>query len=145
MSSTNATRKANRSAKKAQADYATCPCCGVEVNRNFLPGHDARWKSILLKRFDAGDNAAAEELVEKWGWFSRQELAARAEKARLNAEAKAEREEKARLNREAKAEAKAAKKAAKVGPVVEVDPAPRKRRANSRTATTQAEPATVTA
>jgi hypothetical protein len=48
-----------------------CRCgCGSPVKRRFLPGHDARLKSDLLKRARKGEEAAARELEELgWGHF----------------------------------------------------------------------------
>jgi peptide subunit release factor 1 (eRF1) len=73
-----------------------CGCgCLAPVNpkSTYLPGHDARFKGSLLRKFDEGDEAAGAILVDK-GWKSEAELEARRtkaeEKATRAAEKKAE-------------------------------------------------------
>jgi hypothetical protein len=45
-----------------------CRCgCGSDVKRRFLPGHDAKLKSRLVKEARNGSEAAREELIEE-GW-----------------------------------------------------------------------------
>jgi predicted nuclease with RNAse H fold len=47
----------------------TCGCgCGAEVRRRYLPGHDAKLKSRLLRAWRLGDLAAEERLLEL-GWL----------------------------------------------------------------------------
>jgi hypothetical protein len=48
-----------------------CGCgCGADVKRRFLPGHDAKLKSSLLRRARTNDKAAVKKLEELgWGRF----------------------------------------------------------------------------
>ena len=47
----------------------TCLCgCGAAVRRRFLPGHDAKLKSLLVRRHLAGDRTATEHL-QSLGWL----------------------------------------------------------------------------
>ena len=47
-----------------------CLCgCGQLVPRRYAPGHDARHRSMLLKRMRAGDANALQQLTE-FGWMS---------------------------------------------------------------------------
>jgi predicted nuclease with RNAse H fold len=49
------------------AEARVCECgCGAPVRRRFLPGHDARLKSRLLKDLRAGESAARE--LARLGW-----------------------------------------------------------------------------
>jgi hypothetical protein len=49
------------------AEARLCECgCGAPVRRRFLPGHDARLKSRLLKDLRAGESAARE--LARLGW-----------------------------------------------------------------------------
>lgn len=119
-----------RQAKKAEGQtpkLCECSCGGYTVRQDasFISGHDQRFKGILLRKFDEGDEAAAVELVRR-GWKSNDDLEARAdrrEKAQKDREARqAERDARAQ-EREAerfrKAEAKrlAAEARAKGQPV----------------------------
>jgi len=46
----------------------TCGCgCGAPVRRRYLPGHDAKHKSMLLAQMRAGNGSAADEL-QRLGW-----------------------------------------------------------------------------
>jgi len=46
-----------------------CECgCGARVRRRFLPGHDAKLKSVLLSQHRAGDGAATDRL-NALGWL----------------------------------------------------------------------------
>lgn len=47
--------------------HCGCGCGGTPKRGNFLPGHDAKHKSALGKKYLAGDAAAGEEL-QKNGW-----------------------------------------------------------------------------
>jgi hypothetical protein len=104
-----ATKTTTRKAEAAEQEFKRCACgCSLIVNpkRRFAPGHDARLKSQLLKRFDGGDESAAVELMER-GWRSNDELEARAEKREKAAKEKAERE-KAKAEKAAKPKTKSA-------------------------------------
>lgn len=118
---TNTTKRANAQARKlaaaakkgqsAQADYRVCACgCERETGSTWAPGHDQRHKGVLLRAFDANNGAeseaAATELVEKWGWTIRPILAER----RATAERKAAKKV---ADAEARAKEKAAAKEAK--------------------------------
>lgn len=88
-----------------EQEFKRCACgCGQIVNkkRSFAQGHDAKHRSNLLKFWDAGQGAMAEELVER-GWSTWNELEARRAKAEAKADAKRVRE----AARSAKAGAKA--------------------------------------
>ncbi len=98
MASTKATKPAAAEQAPAERVEKRCSCgCNAVVNpkRSFKPGHDARYKSALLNRFDAGDAEAGKTLMER-GWKSEEQLADRRTKA---------------ADKAAKAEAKAAAKA----------------------------------
>jgi predicted nuclease with RNAse H fold len=46
----------------------TCGCgCGAPVRRRYLPGHDAKHRSMLLAQMRAGNSSAADEL-QRLGW-----------------------------------------------------------------------------
>ncbi|BCZ24053.1 hypothetical protein MTY59_39080 [Mycobacterium senriense] len=48
-----------------------CGCgCGVPVSRHFLPGHDAKLTSRLLRDARLGDTAAEQQLSQ-FGWLAR--------------------------------------------------------------------------
>lgn len=70
---------AHTKAKTAATDeqeLPRCECgCGAirSPKRHFLPGHDAKYKSTLLRLWDAGQGAEAEELVTR-GWYTREQL-----------------------------------------------------------------------
>lgn len=101
-----ATKTTTRTDDPAEQEFKRCECgCGQIVNpkRRFVPGHDARLKSALLKRFDGGDEGAAIELMER-GWKSNDDLEARAEKREAKEKAKADRETQRDADRKAKAE-----------------------------------------
>ena len=53
-----------------------CGCGAMTRGGEWAIGHDMRAKSRLLKAFDAGDEAAGAELVER-GWRTEAALAAR--------------------------------------------------------------------
>jgi hypothetical protein len=94
-----------------EREFKRCACnCGQIVNpkRSFAQGHDARHKGNLLKLWDAGQGAMAEELVDR-GWYTWEQLEARRDKATEKAEAKAKREEAKQQRAAEKAEAKPAK------------------------------------
>ena len=63
-----------------------CECgCGQPVvgkKAKFATGHDMKLKSALLVRYDAGDEAAGQSLVDR-GWRSWAELAERGDKAKV--------------------------------------------------------------
>lgn len=72
-----AAREANKAQRTPKADRPLVDCgdgCGAKVKARFLPGHDAKLKSALLKIAHEGDSEAAEaalaRLVElKWDRF----------------------------------------------------------------------------
>jgi hypothetical protein len=45
-----------------------CGCGGLTKGGSFLPGHDARYKSHLVKEALAGGNPEAEEILRQRGW-----------------------------------------------------------------------------
>lgn len=52
-----------------KAPKGTCECgCGAPVRARFLPGHDAKLKSALLKAARAGDQKARDDLYSR-GWL----------------------------------------------------------------------------
>jgi len=66
-------RSETRSAAKTLGSPAQsphlCGCgCGAPVSRRFLPGHDAKLKSRLLRDLRLGDATAAEQL-RQLGWL----------------------------------------------------------------------------
>lgn len=61
-------RVARTSALKIPKGGQKCGCgCGASVQRRFLPGHDSKLKSRLLKEARAGSDIARQKLVEQ-GW-----------------------------------------------------------------------------
>ncbi len=69
-----------------------CECgCNTVVGKKarFTPGHDMRLKSALLTRYDAGDQSAGKELVER-GWRTEADLATRSANGKATEEQKAE-------------------------------------------------------
>ena len=51
---------------KAKAEPKPCACCGeLTGGGDFLPGHDAKLRSRLLKAVDAGDESAVVELLAR--------------------------------------------------------------------------------
>jgi hypothetical protein len=97
---------------EVEKDVKLCECgCGdaVSLKSRFRPGHDARHRGNLLRRFDAGEEAAAVELMNR-GWATNDELEARHERSEAKAKAKLQRE----ADREARAKANAEKEAGKV-------------------------------
>ncbi len=94
MASTKVTKPAAAEPAPVERVEKRCSCgCNAVVNpkRSFKPGHDARYKSALLNRFDAGDAEAGKTLVER-GWKTAEELQARKAKVTAKTEAKAKRE-----------------------------------------------------
>jgi hypothetical protein len=106
-----ATKTMTRKAEPAEQEFKRCECgCSLIVNpkRHFAPGHDQRFKGILLRRFDGGDESAAVELMER-GWRSNDDLQERAEKREKAAKDKAERVAKREAVKAEREAAKAAK------------------------------------
>lgn len=72
-------------AKEAQVEQHLCACGCGETPRNkssrFCAGHDARYKQRLITEFDAGNDAAGRELVER-GWQTQEVLDLR--RAKIN-------------------------------------------------------------
>ena len=62
--------------RKVEPKECGCGCGQMTRGGRFAIGHDMRAKSRLLTAFDAGDEAAGAELVER-GWRSEAALAAR--------------------------------------------------------------------
>ena len=62
--------------RKVEPKECGCGCGAMTRGGTFVIGHDMRKKSSLLKAFDAGDEAAGRELVER-GWRTEESLAAR--------------------------------------------------------------------
>lgn len=58
----------NKAAPRGPITGRKCGCgCGAPVKRKFLPGHDAKLKSRLLKEARDGSGEAKRNL-EEWGW-----------------------------------------------------------------------------
>lgn len=82
-----------KTTERDETEFKRCECgCGTIVNpkRRFLPGHDQRYKGVLLCKFDGGDAAAAAELIER-GWRSEAELVERRAAAEKREQVKQER------------------------------------------------------
>ena len=62
--------------RKVEPKECGCGCGAMTKGGEWAIGHDMRAKSRLLTAFDAGDEAAGAELVER-GWRSEADLAAR--------------------------------------------------------------------
>jgi ribose 1,5-bisphosphokinase PhnN len=108
-----ATKTTTRQVEATEQEFKRCACgCSLIVNpkRHFAPGHDQRYKGVLLRRFDRGDESAAVELMER-GWRSNDELEARAEKREAKEQAKADRAAKREAGKAEREEAKAEKAA----------------------------------
>lgn len=99
--------------RKVEPRECECSCGQMSKGGRFIAGHDMKLKSALLVAFDAGDEAAGAELVER-GWRTEADLAARrvdGPKARQAASAEAKRA--AKVERlDAKIEALTAERAA---------------------------------
>ena len=67
-----------------------CQCGQMTDGGTWKPGHDATHKSKLLRAYDAGNESAGSELVER-GWYTSDRLVARGQKADSSDAAKAER------------------------------------------------------
>lgn len=66
--------------KPARPREGKCACCGEPTKGGrFLPGHDARLVSALIKRIDAGDQDAW-DAVEQHGWSGKKAFAVRQQK-----------------------------------------------------------------
>jgi len=62
--------------RKVEPKECGCGCGEMTKGGAFVIGHDMKRKSSLLTAFDAGDEAAGAELVER-GWRTEAALAAR--------------------------------------------------------------------
>lgn len=62
--------------RKVEPKECGCGCGAMTKGGAFVIGHDMKRKSALLTAFDAGDEAAGAELVER-GWRTEADLAAR--------------------------------------------------------------------
>jgi len=62
--------------RKVEPRECGCGCGAMTKGGAFVIGHDMKLKSRLLAAFDAGDDAAGAELVER-GWRTEADLAAR--------------------------------------------------------------------
>ncbi|MDP9366489.1 MAG: hypothetical protein M3Q10_20070 [Chloroflexota bacterium] len=82
--------------RKVEPKSCQCSCGGLTAGGDFLPGHDSKLKSRLIKAARTGDLAAKDELA-RHGW----DYAENPVKAKLSDEQKAER---ARAKVEAKVE-----------------------------------------
>lgn len=77
-----------RVSKPKQGRSCECGCGGTTGGGKWMPGHDAKYKSRLIKAVDnSGDEQAAAEMVER-GWWPQERaderLAKHAEAVRLN-------------------------------------------------------------
>jgi hypothetical protein len=53
---------------KPEPRECLCGCKGMTGGGQFLPGHDAKYKSHLIKEALAGGNPEAEEILRQRGW-----------------------------------------------------------------------------
>lgn len=78
----------------AEIKQCLCQCGGTTKGGSFLPGHDARYKSFLVKEAMAGGNPDAERILEERGWTKfldkAKEIAARPKVERRPAKPKAD-------------------------------------------------------
>ncbi len=67
----------DRAFKAAKADPKLCECgCNATTkDGELLPGHDARHKGALLRKYDGGDTEAGRTLVAR-GWATEEGLVA---------------------------------------------------------------------
>lgn len=110
-------RKSTKAEAKGEAQVLPLCQCGCQKHvvthrASFLSGHDMKLRSLLLRQFDEGREEAAVELVGR-GWYTNDDLEARAEKRQAEAQAKLYRAAKREADKEAKEREKAAAKEAK--------------------------------
>lgn len=61
-----------------------CGCGGVTRGGAWLPGHDSKRRSALLRRFDGDSRSAGEELI-RLGWYDKEQLRIRPTTRRVKA------------------------------------------------------------
>lgn len=75
-----ATQRRAVKAAKAELKICECGCDATTKGGDFLPGHDAKLRGVLLSKYDGGDTEAGRALVRR-GWATEEGLVARGDRS----------------------------------------------------------------
>lgn len=78
--SVKATERKAMKAAKADPKLCECGCDATTKGGDFLPGHDAKLRGVLLSKYDGGDTEAGRTLVVR-GWATEEGLVARGDRS----------------------------------------------------------------